>query len=304
MKAEKIVLGLIIVIVGIIWFMVNTGILPAVTARELWRYWPLALILWGLLLIFGRGSSVPGCLSAILIFLLVAGTLIMFFAPTHRISGSVSEMRFGVQAGENVTLVRLDLTHRAGEFVLKSLSDFGQLGTVDEQTLLQARLQGSQKPQTQRVVRDTVSEISISDDNRPWQLGNQISRWEIWLADDIPSEVILRTGATSADIDLSNVNVHDLQIKAGAGDITIRLGEYDNRIAVESGAGNITIYVPANTGVRVSTSGALLSFSGENARVFSIGEHSYESERLNEKNAIADIEIKAGAGSVSVVKIK
>lgn len=304
MKAEKIVLGLIIVIVGIIWFMVNTGILPAVTARELWRYWPLALILWGLLLLFGKGSSVPGCLSAILIFLLVAGTLIMIFAPTHGISGSTSEMRFGAQPGETVSLVRLDLTHRAGEFVLKSLNDFGQMGSVTGTTLLQARLQASAKPQTRRVMKGTVNEISIQDDHQSWQLSNQFSRWEIWLTDEIPSEVILRTGATRAEIDLSKLMVQDLQIKAGAGDITIHLGEYNTHIAVESGAGNITFYVPAETGLRVSTSGALLSFSGEDARVFSIGEHKYESERLNEKKAIAEIEIKAGAGSVSVKQIK
>ncbi|MBS4031791.1 MAG: hypothetical protein KGZ63_10305 [Clostridiales bacterium] len=211
-------------------------------------------------------------------------------------------MRYGAQAGENVSLVRLDLTHRAGEFALKQLSDFGQ--SVPGTTLLQARFQASPAPQTQRIMRGTVSEISIRDDQRSWQMGNQFSRWELWLADDIPSEVILRTGATRADIDLSKLMVQDLQIKAGAGDITIRLGEYNTGISVESGAGNITFYVPAETGVRVTTSGALLSFSGEDARVFSMGEHIYESERLNEKKAIAEIEIKAGAGSVSVRQSK
>lgn len=304
MKAEKVVFGLIIVFIGIIWFMVNIGILPATTARELWSYWPLALILWGLLLLFGRGSSITGCLSSILIFLLVVGALFMFFAPTHRITGGVSEMRFGTQAGEDVSLVRLDLTHRAGEFVLKSLSDFGQRESAVGTTLLQARLQTAPSPQTQRVMRDTVSEITIRDDHRSWPLKNQFSRWELWLADDIASEVILRTGATRADIDLSKLAVQDLQIKAGAGDITIRLGEYNTNITVESGAGNITLYVPADAGVRVSTSGALLSFSGDDARVFSIGEYRYESERLNEKAAIAEIEIKAGAGSVSVKQSK
>ena len=93
-----------------------------------------------------------------------------------------------------------------------------------------------------------------------------------------------------------------MTIKAGAGEFTLWLGHYDTDIIIENGAGNITIYVPEETGVRLRTSGGLMSVKGDHARVISVGDRSYESDNLEQKAAIADIRITAGAGAVTLKK--
>jgi hypothetical protein len=77
MKADRIVLGLTLLLVGTIWVLVNIGVLPSHVAADLWRYWPLLLILWGLLILAGRGPGALGCLVPILLVIFV---LSFFFA--------------------------------------------------------------------------------------------------------------------------------------------------------------------------------------------------------------------------------
>ncbi len=304
MKADRIVLGIVVVVAGAALFLVNIGVLSEAIFRELWRYSPLALILWGFLLLFGKGDG-GGCLGAIIMFAVIIGILTMFFPAAHHFSGSASELWFEAQ-DEDVALIRLDLRHSAGELSIKSLEDLRQTEHVADSMLVHARILGSAKPETRYSMRDekAISEISIRDAHMSWYPGNQLRRWEVWLADDVPSEVVLETGAIRADIDLYKLNVQDLRIKAGAGDLVIYLGTNNADITVESGAGNIVFYVHEETGVRLNSNAALLSFSGEDAGVFKIGEYRYESEDLSEKEAIAEIAVKAGVGAVSVREIK
>jgi len=71
MKADRIVLGIALLFIGIVWVLVNTGVIPARVAADWWRYWPLLLVLWGVLLLTGRGTGGLGCLVPLIIAVFV-----------------------------------------------------------------------------------------------------------------------------------------------------------------------------------------------------------------------------------------
>lgn len=289
MKADRIVLGLFVVMVGGVWLLVNLGLLPATTVRELWRFWPLLLVIWGILLLFGKGSSGgSGCLIVILILFMIFGGIFAFI-PTFGVTGSM--VQTGISNNFDARSMRLDLTQHAGEFQLDSHSDDSQL--------IKLRLQTSVQPVINHTPSGDLAEISVVDQNKV-AVGNRVSRWELSLLEDMPAEITMRTGALDAEIDMSHLLVKALDIKAGAGDLTMKLGQTDGRINVQSGASSITIYIPENVGIRLHTSGALVSVNSKNARVISIGERRYESRDIDTKDAIIEIELTAAAGSVTL----
>jgi hypothetical protein len=294
MKVERIVLGFAVIVVGVVWFLVNLGFMPAVQAQELWRYWPLLLVLWGLLMLFGKGSSVSGCLVSLLIIILIFGGIFAVFFPAVRdVPDRVTEQSFEMKPG--IEEYRIDLTQHAGEFSLAGHTTG---------PLLQARLQTDSVPASKDVTIGNRREIAIEDEQRSWGLNKRPSLWEISLTATIPAEVTYRTGAVRAEFDLSLLQLERLNITAGAGDLTIRLGTTDTEISVDGGAGSVTIYVPDETGVRLQASGGLLTVDGGHANVESIGGRNYESRGLAEKEAVANIRITAGAGSVTLLRAR
>lgn len=294
MKTDRIVFGITILTVGAVWLLVNLGVISPLTARELWRYWPLLLVLWGLLLITGKGDGLPGCLVALVILALVFGGIFTVFLPYQRGPANVRH-DVSLPRVEGTSEIELNLLHHAGEFRLASHRDYNYLT---------ASFQAVSPPEIRTETSGETAIISISEQAMPLAIDRRLSRWNLTVPEQVPLAVALRTGATRAELNLSRLAVSDLNIKAGAGEVILHLGNTDTNILVESGAGSIIIYVPDDTGVRLRASGGLLSVEGENARVISVGDRRYESRNLEEKEAVADIQIVAGAGSVTLKRAK
>ena len=289
MRADRIVLGTAMLLVGLIWLCVNLGFIPAAAVARLWRYWPLLLILWGVLLLFGKGSgSGLGCL------LVIVTAAALFFTGIFSFSflrGTGQTTITNIRHDENIKSLRLDLIQHAGEFYLHG---------HHEKDLLQLSLQSTIKPEINESRAGDVAEVTIRDPENSLNLNKRFSRWDIAVQENFPLEIKLRTGATNADLDLAHLNVTSLNIKAGAGELAINLGPAVKRISVESGACSIDIKVPHDIGVRLKTSGALISVDSEGGHILSVGDRLYESKDLEKKKAIVAIEIKAAAGSITL----
>ncbi|HZK24431.1 MAG TPA: DUF5668 domain-containing protein [Oscillospiraceae bacterium] len=290
MKADRIVLGLAIVLIGLMWLLVNLGVVPAVTVRQLWRYWPLLLILWGVLLLLGKDNSgVTGFLVVLLVLALVGGGFFTHF--TFSGPNNAETFETTISNSDNVQAVKMQLIQHAGELNLASHQG-------DE--LAELKLQASAQPSVSHKQAEEIAEIIIEDQSNNLNFDKKVSRWELSLAEKLPLQLSLQTGATKANLDFSHLLLKKLEIEAGAGDIDLKLGQSDCEITIESGASNITIRIPEAVGVRLRTSGALMSVDSDEGRMISVGDRSYDSKNLETKEAIADIHIAAAAGNVTL----
>lgn len=287
MKADRIVLGVAIIVIGVVWLLVNLGLLTAATVAELWRFWPVLLVLWGLLLLLGKGSSLPGFL---LIFLVVLAFLSGTFSFSS-LQGTGETITTTISKDENIESMRLELVQHAGEFYLQA---------HDKENLAEIHIQSTISPEIQQTRTDNVVEVAVRDREKYPHIKKRFSRWDINVQEKIPLEVLLQSGAINAELDLSQLNVSNLSIKAGAGELAINLGPAVDKILVESGACSIDVNIPANVGVRLKTSGALISVDSDDGRVISVGDRRYESKGLESKDALVDIEIKAAAGKITL----
>ena len=109
----------------------------------------------------------------------------------------------------------------------------------------------------------------------------------------------INTGAGESSIDLSNTNVAEVDLKAGVGEVTLDLsGDWhtDNRTVVNGGIGQLTVYVPENTGVRARISGLLGEVNHDLRKEGSY----YVNEKYGSSEYSIELIISAGIGEVSI----
>ncbi len=88
MKTDKIVLGITLIILGILFLFANLHMLDWSFISGLWKLWPLVLILWGLDLML-KDSPL---FKTILFLLIVLGAFVLYFYKMNGFAGNYSLM--------------------------------------------------------------------------------------------------------------------------------------------------------------------------------------------------------------------
>jgi hypothetical protein len=146
-------------------------------------------------------------------------------------------------------------------------------------------------------------EVSVSQPRfERFRFGSRMrNEWDISLAEGIPTDLAVQMGAGDLTLDLSSVDVTDLDVELGAGESTIDLsGERANDLdgQVTAGAGEVTIRLPRDIGVRVF------------GRSDGIGDWNYEGFRedgdylvndaYGESETTIELDVQRGVGEVNL----
>ena len=129
--------------------------------------------------------------------------------------------------------------------------------------------------------------------------GNQ-AEVDLELARGVLWDAKVNSGATSMDLDFSDIDVSGIEINTGASDVGLKLGEPISgatRVEVSSGASSFKLRVPEGEQVRVSFETALVGRSM--GGLASTGSGTYETTGFNEGLPFWDIVIKSAVGDVS-----
>ena len=122
--------------------------------------------------------------------------------------------------------------------------------------------------------------------------GQRHPEWDVAIADDVPTALLVQGGAGSFDVDLSTARIVDARLTFGAAQARVTLphpvGEVNVRVS--SGAASVTILVPPGVEARVATSGGLLQLEGRNETP------GYQSARDR-----VTVAVKGGASSVKII---
>ena len=76
-------IALILIFLGIIFLLNNFNLLPLYTWENIWKFWPVILILWGLEVLLGK--SVVANLVIMVITVLIVFLLLSYFDPGFRV---------------------------------------------------------------------------------------------------------------------------------------------------------------------------------------------------------------------------
>ncbi|MBU2009482.1 MAG: cell wall-active antibiotics response protein [Chloroflexi bacterium] len=280
--------GLILVALGVIFLLQNLGVLGWGVWGTLWRFWPVVLLLIGLNIIL-RGQSpwlMLGITVVVLIGVIAAAALVersrppavaaSFSQPLQGITGASAEISFG-----------------AGELLIASLPP-GSASLVEGMSYPEVeqdfRLQGSK------------GVLNLSVPGRGfWTFGERGLQLAASFNPAVPLELVVKTGASDAQLDLTNLQVRRLEVDVGASRLSLLLPAKagTTEAEVKAGAAQVSISIPQGVAARIKSETGLGSFNVDTSRFPKVGDI-YESPGYATAPNRVDLTVKSGVASIDI----
>ena len=296
---------LVLIFIGCVFLLQNAGYLPPNFWLNLWRMWPVVLVLAGIELLLAQ--RIPRvALAALAAAVLVVGAV-------------VTSSGLGTPAAAS-TVSRADQTDlgAARQAAVAIRFDAGQLlvGPIPQpppERLATMTYEGPQDlvPQSRYVVAGDTGRLEYAPPDRsgpsfmPFFAGGRAAspRLELTLSPSVPiSSLSVKAGATDARLDLSTLRVSDLDLSVGAATTWIRFPEAAARTSarISGGASTITVEIPPGVAAQVRVRGGLSSVHVDESRFADAGDHLYRSANYDTAQNRADITFETGVTTIQV----
>ncbi|GGH13530.1 LiaI-LiaF-like domain-containing protein [Mucilaginibacter phyllosphaerae] len=332
MKSEKLVPGLILVLLGTVFLLDNFHIIDF-RWGNIWHLWPIFLIMAGVNLVFANNKA-PWATALKIGVVILGFTLLIFghfenrwFSPFNN-HWSFNDQGWRNDRNDNddndddndsdsdsTGIVKVEGSSTYTQPYLAAatsakliVSGGGTLYTLKDTTslLFEAttkerfnryiythRMEGN-VPVVELRMKDKKGHIDWDSDN-----GNSAT---MKLNTRPQWDIDVKAGATELDFDLSPFKIKSLEINGGAASFHVKLGQplAETNVDVSTGVSEVEIKVPANAACRITSDTGLSSneFTGFDKK----DDNSYESQGYaTAKNKII-IHVKGGLSDVKVIK--
>ena len=280
----------------------NAGYLPPNFWMNLWRLWPLVLVLAGVELLLAH--RVPWlALVGLAAIVLVLGALVsgpsLSQSPTQAAVTHTTQTDLG-----GATQAAVTVRFGAGQL------NVGPLGQVADNQLAATTYTGPPDLEPQATYSPDGGtgqlEYQVSGhgpDFMPFVGGRPQARMDLNLSQKVPiTSLNVQTGATDAHLDLSNLLVSNLDINVGAASTWIRLPEAarSTNAHIAGGASTITLEIPSGVGAEIRHRGGLSTVNVDQSRFPMVGDGLYRSADYSTATNKVDITIETGVTSIQV----
>jgi hypothetical protein len=254
-------------------------------------FWGVIIITAGVLLLLDRLGLLPVGFGAIFwpLVLIALGVSFLFGPVFGRRSMRTQQLSVPL---ENSTSAEIKLNHGAGRLQLRATDMPGVI------------LEGSFRGETNQSVNrsGTTAHVKLSSEVVivPF-MGHYDRSWDIGVARSLPIKLHLQGGASDNHLDLTDLQVTDLDIETGASSTQVRLPAAAGftRVEVESGAASVNLSVPAGVAARIHTSGGLSSISVDTQRFPRTNDY-YQSPDYEMAANRIEMHLEMGVGSIEV----
>ncbi len=276
MKTDKIFWGILLVFIGGIFLLENFGWIDF-SWYDVWRFWPVILILIGVNILFSRTNSKIGVLATIVITVAALGIL-TYKGLERRASTphwgwnfkdndedgdngehSSSQNRISTVYSEDYNakyqVAALNIRGGASDFHMQSgedkLFESRNKETVNRYYLKKTETDSSVVLDFNSKNRD--GNFKFNDD----EFGSvemKLNKQPVW-------DISLHMGAGKTDFDLSQNKVRTVYLKGGAAAFKVKLGDLYNEVnfTAETGVAKVKVEVPEGAGCEIKTSTGLSS---------------------------------------------
>ena len=230
--------GVALITAGVVALAIQAGVIAGEDAQQVWRFWPVALIVIGLAVI---AASTPFAAVATILAALVVGAL-----GGTLVSGLPDGLDIGC-GGEPDGMLSADGSFGPDASVSLDF-DCGDLvvstGTGPAWSV-EARYAGDGAPQ---ISSDDGSLTVVAEGGGVFGMTDARQEWDVTLPVDVRLDLGVEANAASSTLGLHGATLAGLSINANAGDVTIRLpGAQVDDLSVDANAGSIAIETDAST---------------------------------------------------------
>jgi hypothetical protein len=125
--------------------------------------------------------------------------------------------------------------------------------------------------------------------------------WRFQLTQQVPVSLTVESGASSLNVDLTDVLLTRMALKTGANSTSVTMpARGASMLDVESGAASINVRVPEVTAARIRVREGVMAVNIDTNRFARIDSGLYQSANFNESQNRTEINVASGVGSVTV----
>jgi hypothetical protein len=298
-RNRGLLLPLLLIAIGVVVLLANTGVLSSEVLLRLGDLWPLLLVILGLQLILNhtlprQQANLIGLGATVVI--VIAAVAYAALAPAATFGtrqASVSDRTGGL------TAATLDLDYNGATIDIQG----GSLGD----SLYQARVDypGSDDPPTISLDRENGTlAISESSSFAPLHLfGSTRRHVAVTLTDRIPWTIRIHGGTANAHLDLRRLQLAKLEISGGASRVEAQLPTPKGTVLIDlaGGVSNLTLRAPAGAQWRVALSGGVSALRINGSLYAAVGgDFEQQSPAYASASDRLDIEISGRASHVDL----
>ena len=297
---------LILIFLGTVFLLQNTGYLPANFWVNLWRLWPLILVLVGIEFLLAHRLPWPA-LAAIAAVVLCLGAVAV--NSNVRTAGTAAPTTRTSQTKlDGATQAAVTLRFGAGQLNVGPI--------VEPQPNQLANLNYEGPPELApvpryRAVNGGLGQLDYQSTGRPGPgfipfvdgRSDATARADLSFAPNVPiTSLTIQTGATEAHLDLSKLKVSNLEMAIGAATAWIRLpeGAGSTSAHISGGASTITIEVPPDVAARIQVRGGLSTLTIDQNRFPQVGDNVYRSADYDTAQNKVDLSVETGVTTIQI----
>jgi hypothetical protein len=251
----------IFIAIGVVILLDNLNIVQWNVWQVILSLWPVLIIAIGLDLLVAR-RSIWGAVAALILLAIILGGALWFMALGSP-AGTAAESEQVVQAlsGAERAVVQVDPAVAAlkiGAMQNETNSDILVQGDVQMSNIgafqQEYNLVGSTAYLNLRREGDTSFSFSLSGSDWVWDLA---------FNPQIPLDLSVNMGAGSVDLDLSGLQVTDVNVQMGVGRTEVVLPDQDGplNVNIQGAVGEMIVYVPSHYDVRLAANTGLAAIS-------------------------------------------
>jgi LiaF transmembrane domain len=307
MKRRHLFWGILFLSLGILFLLDNLNTL-GFNWFQIWRIWPVLLILWGVLFAL-KENTAKTFLTGVIALLLAVVIFASFKSVSEIFTNHIlfnSNHEFGISLKDNHDTTNYYLANSGNlnkvDFNFKA--GMGNFEIKDSTSqLFHAISQGVKNNYDLSYSNDdSIGNIKMELGKRKWFFFDGMNKNNVLLAFNSRPywDMNFDIGAASTDFDLSNFKVENLKIDMGAASLRIKLGDNVNscKVDIDGGVSSIHISVPEKAGCEIKTDVGLSSknFHGFNK----INSGFYRTENFDSSMKKIFIKFKTGVSALNV----
>jgi hypothetical protein len=288
-----------------VFLLENTGYLPPNAWLNLWRLWPLVLVLGGIELLFA--NRIPWLiLAGLAVVIMAVGVFVTTFGGSPAATSSVTPILTDTPL-DGASQATVTVRFGAGQLNVGSLTDSASpdLATTTY----------TGPPELAPVPRYTATpggigqlEYQLDSHSTPGFVPfiggrSDTTRLDVNLNPSVPLTLLsVQTGAADAHLDLSGLKLTSLEMAVGASSTWIRLPQTDGTTTahISGGASTITLEIPPGVAAQLRHRGGLSNFSIDQSRFPSAGAGVYRSPDYATAQRKVDLNLETGLTSIQV----
>lgn len=252
MRLERISGGLILIVVGMAFLLNTLGYLSWDIWASFGRFWPIFLIALGVSFLTGRRIPTGFAMILAVIVVLALGYAAGYGRGASWIDwgrdswiGRVETRTINEPLGASAQRGELKLDFEAARLNLQG----GAAGFVEGDV----EVHRSRREFRVTDQADSTNQLVIIRHRGIRSIRGQGLMWNLKLTDRVPLDIDVDAAAVDGVLDLSTLQVQNLKVDTGAGDLKITFGTRASEVnaRVDAGAAKVTLVVPQAAGLKL-----------------------------------------------------